>query len=157
MKTSVGKGYPMYFKIDQTVYSNYHVGEGDYPDWSEDTITRLNYATPIPEGYWDVALFPNEVDPKLGDNIFVVWVEYSSGDSFGSSSGNVEFLWAFTDAEKAYKLKELIYKDYRDDSYYNFKSGNNFNFYGVNIYTGTWKGYFESLQTVRVDRLEVKK
>jgi len=44
-------------------------------------------------------------DIKIGDVVFVLYMIYSSGDSFGSSTGNGEILWVFKDAELGEKAK----------------------------------------------------
>lgn len=36
-----------------------------------------------------------------GDTVWVLWVEYSTGDSFGSDSGRGEVMWVFVDEDVA--------------------------------------------------------
>lgn len=147
----------MYFKIDQRNYgaTGYHSGEA-YGDWSETNNPSMESAKITEGNYWDVALFPGQPEPQRGGDIFLVWAEYSSGDSFGSSSGNVEFIWAFSKAEDAFALEKLLKEDNRKNPDYNFGDGNFVEFQGQKVSTSTWKGYFEHLEDIHVDRLEIK-
>ncbi len=127
----------------------------EYGSWSESNDYTYYSAEIAKEGeYNDVGLFPGEVEPSRGEDIFVVIVEYSSGDSFGSSSGNHEILWAFTDPKKAFSLSDFIEKDYKDNSEYDFSRKPKL-FEGVPINTNTWKGYFERMSQVIVEKLMV--
>lgn len=152
----------MYFKLDteedKSGWSDPGTGNWDhsYEEDIDETIVGISEAE---DGkYWDVALFPGEAEPKLDDRVHIVTVVYSTGDSFGSTSGCTEHVFAFTDAEKAFKLQDLLKKDYKDKPEYNFgKGGNSFDFYGVKINAYTWKGYFERVQRVEITSLHLTK
>ena len=106
--------------------------------------------------YWDVALFPGEVEPKLDDRVHVVTVVYSTGDSFGSTSGCTEHIFAFTNIDMAYELRNLLEKDNKNNPEYNFgEGGNSVDFFGVKINTSTWKGHFENMQRVEITSLHL--
>lgn len=145
----------MYFRLNSTNYREYHRSGEEYGDWSESNDIDYKDAKVSDLGYGDVALFPNQREPKRGEDIFVVGVSYSSGDSFGHGTGYHELLWAFTDGDLAFKLSDLLKKDSEDNPDYNYKSGNYVMFEGVKVGTSTWKGYFESLERVFVERLMV--
>ena len=149
----------MYFNVKDICTDNYTRDyTEDYGEWSEENDHNLVSASISNDKYWDVALFPSEVEPTRGQDIYVVYVLYSSGDSFGHSSGNLVYIWAFTDPKKAYELSDLILTDYAKQPDFSFdKNGNEFTFYGQTIYCGTWKGYFERLQEVEVAKLCVTK
>jgi hypothetical protein len=72
----------------------------DY-DWSEDHSYDYDCATIVTEGYSDVSLFPGEAAVKPGDDIYIVYVSYDTGDSFGREYGRREHLWAFSDPYRA--------------------------------------------------------
>jgi hypothetical protein len=84
-----------------------------------------------------------EVSP--GMIVFPVFVIYGTGDSFGHSSGNVQLVDVFDDAEKARGLKEAI----RKATYENYKYS--FEYEGKEYYAGSWTGYFETLEDVVVE------
>lgn len=146
----------MYFSLNSRNYNNYHHSGEEYGDWSESNSIDYIHAEISDSGYGNVALFPNQKEPKRGEDIFVVGVSYSSGDSFGHGSGYHELLWAFTDGDLAFKLQDLLEKDNEKNPDYNFKDGNYVFFEGTKVITSTWKGYFEHLEHVFVERLMVK-
>lgn len=87
-------------------------------------------------------------EPKVGDWVYPVIVIYGTGNSFGHSSGEVTVAGIYSTPEKAQEVRELILKDNQDN-----RGG-----YGYldvpgepQIYPGTWKGYFENLEDVRIE------
>lgn len=142
----------MYFSLNSVNYREYYRSGETYGDWSESNSISYTSAKISEKSYGDVALFPGQREPKRGEDIFVVGASYSSGDSFGRGRGYHELLWAFTDGEAAFKLKDALEEDYRENSDYNFK-GNYIEFEGIKVGTSTWKGYFESLEDVFVERI----
>jgi hypothetical protein len=44
---------------------------------------------------------------KAGDTVYILVCKYSDGDSFGSSYGNAQILWVFTDKKVAQKAKKV--------------------------------------------------
>lgn len=103
--------------------------------------------------------FPDVVSThnlKTGEKCFVVWVEYSTGDSFGSAErAEVEVVGVFKDRAVAEELRlALIYYDKHkpnqqwDDRYtFHFKTsdGQEFNYGFV-----PWSGYFEYLDEAHI-------
>lgn len=152
----------MYFKLDtrehRSGWSNPGTGNWDhsYQESIDETVVGISVAE---DGkYWDIALFPEETEPKLDDRVHVVTVVYTTGDSFGTTSGCTEHVFAFTDMDKAFKLQDLLEKDYKDKPVYYFsKDGNSIDFLGVKINTSTWKGYFERMHQVNITSLHLTK
>lgn len=72
--------------------------EEEYGDWSEQYEFTLDKASL--SGHSGDDDFP--VNPvKLGDDIWVLYLTYSDGDSFGSADGKGLIIWAFADASVA--------------------------------------------------------
>lgn len=152
----------MYFKLDTREHTSgwSDPGTGNWDHSYAEDIDETIVGISLVEGdkYWDVALFPGEVEPKLDDRVHIVAVVYSTGDSFGTISGCTEHIFAFTDIEKAFKLQDLLEKDNKNNPEYNFgEDGNSFDFFGVKINTSTWKGYFEHMQRVEITSLHLSK
>lgn len=100
-------------------------------------------------------------DVKPGDIVFMVWVQYSTGNSFGRSDGEYhEVVGWYQNAEDAYKCRDAIDGDARKPYEYG-QDGNKvgvptFDGKGTRpLYTGSWKGYFESLDHVSIETLRV--
>lgn len=95
---------PVYVQYVQDTISSYHSGE-QYGDWSAEYDFRVTGVSLTPrDRYSEEKLGLPEV--KAGDVVYVLWMTYSSGDSFGSSSGNGEVLWVFKDATLALRAKQ---------------------------------------------------
>lgn len=137
-------------------YTTHDHWDGEpYGDWGTTkeyggTKVRLSGSGAI--GYHSEIVEVNFV-PEFDKVVWAVVVEYSSGDTFGHSSGNTTVVGVYDDGVVASLVKGLIEEDYKDNH-----SG-----YGAiqvpghqEIYSGTWKGYFESLENVHVERLHIE-
>lgn len=89
-----------------------------------------------------------------GKDVFVVWMEWSTGDSFGhDENAYAEGIGVYATYEEARDVKKLIMDDYKKERDYQHKSYNANQITlpsGQKLYTGTWKGYFESLEEVHI-------
>lgn len=63
----------------------------EFGDWSEEWHFSVNGASLSPSS--DESFLVNSVKP--GDTIYVLYLVYSDGDSFGTASGKGLVLWAF--------------------------------------------------------------
>lgn len=91
-------------------------------------------------------------EPVTGAEVFVVAVTYGDGDSFGSSSGNVQIVGVYDDEEIADAIaKNIRADDSNSDRYGNVKKGKKEHYTGYKA----WTGYFESLEGVEVHRLRL--
>lgn len=95
----------------------------------------------------------SKFDIPSGSNAIVVWVEWSSGDSFGSHyAGSSEAVGIFTDIKAAKELKQHIEtKDWDKEPQLSFATSDGQEF---NIGFAGWVGYFESI-VVRIDAVKV--
>ena len=139
--------------IDQ--YCNHYEHSSEqYGNWSESHTNTLNRTAN------KTTEFPVVVsihDIPSGSNALVVWAEWSTGDSFGKSSGGAaEVIGIFKDLDSAASLRNQI-----EDHTKNRKSGE----YGYKFETpdgqifesgfAPWTGYFETLESVNVDTVVV--
>jgi len=149
----------MNFNLDYRDYgrreeTQYGESRWEY-EWREDHVYRYFGARITNEGYSDVSLFPGETEVKPGDDIYIVYVSYDSGDSFGRENGCRTHLWAFSNSAKAYRLVEAIRKDAAANPNFNYE-GKPLEFEGVPINTNEWKGYFEHFNYADVEAVVVK-
>lgn len=110
-----------------SIYNGVRVFDGDYSDH------HANYRNSIEVDF----------DVVPGMVVYPVLVQYGSGDSFGYSSGDITLVAVFDDDAKARNLIAAIrsagpreYTIVVDDKEY---------------YTGTWTGYFETLEDVIIE------
>ena len=90
----------LYVKTDEYC-THSHREDRDYGEWSETYSFTVDgvYLNKTPGERYDMV----EVafDAKVGDTAAVLYMTYSTGDSFGSSTGNGEVIWVFPDGDTA--------------------------------------------------------
>lgn len=152
----------IYYNFDSYSYVTRHSDPDEQWD-ADDTATTWTAPDSIylrsPRDYSDTDDLPWEVSP--GDVVFMVWVQYSTGNSFGHDDGAYsEVIGWYQNAEDAYKCRDIIDADSGTKYEYGM-DGNKvevpmFNGQGTRpVYTGSWKGYFESLDHVSIETLRV--
>lgn len=139
---------------DHSYYS-----EESYGDWHESYTNRLENFAAHTDEYPDVASIHN-ID--AGQGALVVWIEWSSGDSFGHGDrNNAEVMGLFRDPESANFLKQQIESWTPNDKAkwdqaksYHFKTPD-----GQEFQSGfaPWAGYFDTLESVNIDAVTVFK
>jgi len=136
--TNIFKGEEMttYIKFDVQV-ETYSIGGYDPEDsWSRDSTEGSCYvtgATIVEKDGYDTLGVEEEI--SQGDTIYLVWAEYTTGDSFGRDGGNYELLEVFTDKQTA--CDRVTHWE------------------NITGYSVPWNGYFECLDGVNVTTLEV--
>lgn len=136
----------------------YGAYEGYSEEWNDYSGCTVRYLADGDGVHGDIGWYSSRVDIDFdvspGDVVFVVVAVYTTGGTFGQTRGNTEVVRVYNDGDKAFRLKTAIQENnskihqnkYSDDSEY-WK----FDFEGDEIYAGTWKGYFESLDGVHVE------
>lgn len=139
--------------IESECIDSYHSQE-EFGEWNASyqntfkSIRRKN----DDEEYPDLV---SDLDIPAGEEVFVVWLEYSSGDSFGwGQNTGVEVVGLFQDYAAAVELRDRIeptrHGEFPFDGArikYQAKDGQD-----INIYYGTWTGYFENLETIHIEK-----
>lgn len=139
----------LHITTEVQVTHDYWDGE-QYGDWATEHDYRGSKVSLSGQG--QIGWYSNNVDvsfePKVGDWVYPVIVIYGTGNSFGHSSGEVTVAGIYNSPEKAQEVRSLILHD----------NQNNRGGYGYldvpgepQIYPGTWKGYFENLEDVRIE------
>lgn len=106
-----------------------------------------------------VEAFGESVDtlftPRKGMPVYLVTVRYCTGDTFGYTSGNYKFIACYDNPEDAHSLAKEIQENYdSDNGKYSFKPTTPYT--ESEVYCGTWTGYFERLEDIRVDYFILK-
>jgi len=93
-------------------------------------------------GSTDYRHYEVEFDPMEYKEVYAVIVRYTTGDTFGTTHGAWEAAKIVTNKQDAEKIKKDIEKETGD--YDSKKKGYH-----------AWKGYFESLESVVIHKLDV--
>lgn len=145
----------LYAKI-KSICTHSHRGRGSYAKWSESYSNSFEYVS-LEKDEFGVDKVPVDFEVSEGDIVYIVWAEWSSGDSFGrSDSGQSEVVHIFKDADLAFECLEILKKNQsKHDPYLgrevSFKtdSGKEINYYRP------WFGYFESLSGIHLETSKV--
>lgn len=101
--------------------------------------------------YWNDSIVA-EIDDD-SDEVYVVVVRYSTGDTFGHDDGQVYLADAFDDEQDAYDLRDEFKKH---DHSYDRRAVVPFNFeYRGKSYDIPWAGYFENLEGIHVETVKI--
>lgn len=92
-----------------------------------------------------------------------MYVLYNTGDSFHKETNVIYLIGVYASVLDAIKVKDAIEKDYENDpSGKKILPGPKAHYINVElpileiteeIYTGVWKGYFESLRSVKIETI----
>ena len=131
------------YKVEMEHYClNSDYSEEAYGSWSEDwsnefrSIRRSNPETEYPD---TVAI----EDFAPGEQVYVVWAEWSRGDSFGwANRGGYDVLGVFRTWEQAGGLEKLA----RETTGYE-----RVEYLGLKYGFGDFHGYFESLDDIHIE------
>jgi hypothetical protein len=133
--------------------------EADPTDsWSRDStdgrVTNVwaSYTDEEPRSWGESIIIPEP--ENFNGTLFAVVADYSSGDTFGRDGGHSQVLDAFADNETAEALAYIALEHKRDgwrvDYDYSFT-------FRDKEYRRDWWGYFESLNSLDVWEIQVKK
>lgn len=102
-------------------------------DFSLDRVSLTKGSTPFTVDYPVVA----------GDTVYVLYIRYSTGDSFGRSDGEAEILWVFKDAKTGFEALNKFEKNEKEFQItIKTDSGMNLDLYNPAA------GYFEHLEDI---------
>jgi len=96
-------------------------------------------------------------NPRKGMKVWLVTVRYTTGDTFGHSSGNYKFIACYDNGEDAESLAQEINANSKDRGGYQYSFKPKTPYVEDELYCGAWTGYFESLDNVQVDGFTIEK
>lgn len=125
------------------------VGDPDDP-WDYDDTNCQNTLRGIKLSDGKYSDVPSPDALQDGDKVYLVWCEYSTGCTFCSNGGQVEYFMAFKDADIALRVtSELRAVTSGWSVSLDIGTGESHNF------SIPWTGYFEHLEEVHCDLLVV--
>lgn len=135
----------LFVNYNSTVIHSEDDGE-KYGEWFESKYfyvesVSLSKTKALYEEYFNV-----NFEVKPGDVVFVLYIRFRSGDSFGVSEGNGDIVWVFKDLELAKKAEKQIKQECKNYSIC-IDIGHN----KPLIYGNPSMGYFESLEDVCIE------
>lgn len=136
---------------EETCYNSEHEG-GSYGSWSEDYSSSITDVYEINDK--DSRPYSSEtfLVPDGTEEVFVVYMIYSTGDSFGRATGKIDVLHCTSNEEAAHELAKKI-TDNPDE--YAIKFVDDFG-RDISLYNNG-AGYFERISYVEVERFSVGK
>ena len=145
MKKKINKVEPtrIYIEYDTTTSGGYALEDGPWAQ-REDTVNtvefiRLHREVPKNRFFYDSVELPNNDMLKM-DSLYLAVVRYSTGDTFGRTTG----CWHVVGVAPTYKIAELMLEEETKPSkpgdYRHYKP---------------WEGYFESLEDTEIHKLDL--
>ena len=91
----------------------------EYGDWREEYDFRVTGVSLTSRDRWAEEKLGCLVDVKAGEPVFVLYMTYDTGDTFGRATGKGEVIWVFKDPALAMaaKAKWEAENDKRDPDY----------------------------------------
>ncbi|MCA9497314.1 MAG: hypothetical protein KC589_10315 [Nanoarchaeota archaeon] len=141
----------------------YHNYSKEYPNKYNNYYTDINndyYINGLKlaenNKYFDLTI---EGNIEYGDILYLVYGKYETGDSFHRETGRIEFVDVFRDRQNAYGCKRELENHYNkhkigiyeEDHYCQLKRENG----TLYQYSIPWHGYFERLNFIEVNFIEV--
>lgn len=82
-----------------------------YGSWRESYDFSVTGVSLSSRERWNEEKLGCLVDVKAGEPVFVLYMTYSTGDTFGHADGKGEVIWVFKDAALAMKAKDIWNKE----------------------------------------------
>lgn len=99
---------------------------------------------------WDTFDISQKEYDAITDSVWAVVVTYSDGDTFGSSSGNIEVACLTVDLEVAKECAAAISKDGRNSGHFDtFRESHP----GICKHYSSWTGYFNGVEGIDIIHL----
>lgn len=99
------------------------------------------------ESYYDLIL---DFTPDYSKVYYMVYVDYTTGDSYSTESGNMAYVGVYKGFESAKKIAEAIMEDKDEEQRSILEVDLEDEWRVEKIHTSQWKGYFEHVDSVVV-------
>lgn len=158
MSQSIENAIRICVESESMCVGSYYDSDSDsdpYGSWSESyssSVTKVFMVDESFEAHKGLKFRTNRdvfLIPEGHDVVYVVSLLYSSGDSFGQSSGNIEVIHCTVDEQRANDLAQLIEKDNPNQIQFVDDFGRSITLCNPAC------GYFESIEHVSVERFVV--
>jgi hypothetical protein len=158
----------LYFEINESVQRDYHSGEqfGEWETIKNCSLSKISRNKGL-LSKWNFYSYQVNDEVYNAQNLYVVVVEYSSGDSFGRSEGNLAVAFVTENSQEAIECRDAILENeaYEYENRYSFrdKTGkkpmwdDKFRDHPKSVCKGysPWRGYFEHVSGVSIEFLTV--
>ena len=136
------------YKVEiNSICTESYRSEEEWGSWSSQYSNYFEDVTKT-DTYPDIT---SSLDIKEGELCFVVWAEWSSGDSFGTAhDGNAEALAIFTDVKSAKEFQEKVLNSEEYSVKFTTPDGQ------VHNVCCPWTGYFEELTEIHIEQTVLK-
>ena len=136
------------YKVEiNSICTESYRSEEEWDSWSSQYSNYFEDVTKT-DTYPDIT---SSLDIKEGEMCFVVWAEWSSGDSFGTAhDGNAEALAIFTDVKSAKEFQEKVLNSEEYSVKFTTPDGQ------VHNVRCPWTGYFEELTEIHIEQTVLK-
>lgn len=115
------------------IVNSSEISKNPYASWFveyDSSIIRVSLSQPILEDYnagvpftstkYDNTMFVVDFEAEVGQKLFVLYIKYAQGDSFGQASGEIEPIWVFYDQETAQLALDALHEQI-GKSFFKFK------------------------------------
>ena len=158
----------LYFEIKESVQQDYHSGEqfGEWETIKNCQLTKISRNKAL-LGKYDFSAYKVNDEVYNAQNLYVVVVIYSSGDTFGRSEGELAVAFVTENSEEAIECRDAILEqeEYEYENRYSHrnKTGKKpkwddvFRDHPKSVCNGyaPWSGYFEHVTSVNIEFLPV--
>ena len=136
------------YKVEiNSICTESYRSEEEWGSWSSQYSNYFEDVTKT-DTYPDIT---SSLDIKEGELCFVVWAEWSSGDSFGTAyDGNTEALAIFTDVQSVKEFKEKVLNNGEYSIKFTTSDGQ------IHDVRCPWTGYFETLTGIHIEQTTIK-
>ena len=142
------KTYGYRVKLESTLEHSESEPE-QFGSWSKSSSREIGRIAERVDEFLDVT---TTLDLPKNSTAFVVWVRWSSGDSFGwHTNGYAEALGIFADYRVAQELARAVETEKCEDYRFKFTTSDG----QTHQFCPGWIGYFESLEHVEIDAVTV--
>jgi hypothetical protein len=146
MEKNVSDPY-LFVRINDICTHSYRE-DRDWGHWEETYMNNLESVSLDKDRAYYSESVPVDFEVAKGDIVYVLWAEYSTGDSFGRGVRNAtDIVHVFKDENKAWDAYRLLMDVGEKD-----RSGKFVSDTGKEVpYYCPWLGYFEELDALHVD------
>jgi hypothetical protein len=95
----------LYVQYHEHCTENYHSGE-QWGDWRQSFDFGVDGVSLTSRDRYNEEKLGCLVDVQAGEPVFVLYMTYSTGDTFGRADGKGEVIWVFKDPMLAMKAKQ---------------------------------------------------
>lgn len=139
----------LYVDYSSNCYEHYTSPEqwGSWYSHSDPSIDGVHIRKSIGES------FEVPFDVEVGDTVLVLYMVYSTGDSFGHSTGNLSIEWVFKDKQLAYDAYNKLVEAEKAEKYHfmvALEDGSEMTLYNPS------HGYFEHMERIDLQSMRVE-